>query len=571
MNKIYTLALGLLTLVYTGCKEDANEWPVDPQYDRPFRSTTFEVGEARPTSLKITYTGVANTSAYVFEFAEVKVENSDNYGGGQIKNYTGDTTHFFDEICKTVSILADTLTTESTATAEAAKEYGTWFDDLKGLTVYAVRMKAVTKDGKESKYNELLMKTPPEQIFTSIVGGLEKATIFWESDKEVTHLRYGEITTTKDGEGNVTARDTTWMPQADLTETMKSEGKLVVEGLTTGSSYVTEIYNSDNKRGTLTFSTLGVKPSATLGMLKATGDMDVNAEMENLVAAGQTDLMVVFTGGELFNFNGAISVPAGATSVYFIGDIEAGGVLPEVRAKSLSLGSTLTTLAFQYIDLNGNKDAGFFMNLGNINPFEYFTAEGCTFRNMNNCLLRLSGNMQGAVIKSVSLNNCDLTELSTSGWGVFNFNFSDGTVQKLSITNCTIRDISDQLMDIRVKIDLITFDRNILCQFKNALPKIFLLGKQPGDIAVTNNIFCGDNKETKINSGYGNYTYFDYLSNYKTSDLVENSQKFTNVTALEMTTEQLFADPKNGDFHIKEGVKFAGDGTAGPSKWWTQK
>ncbi len=571
MKKIYTIALGLLALAFTGCKEDANEWPVDQQYNRPFRSTTFEVGEALPTSLKITYTGVANTSTYVFEFAEVKIDGSDKYGGGEITNYTGDTSHFFDEISKTVNILADTLTTESTATAEAAKEYETWFEDLKGLTVYAVRMKAVTKDGRESKYNTLLMKTPPEQIFTSIIGGLEKATIYWESDKEVTHLMYGEIEATKDAEGNVTKRDTTWMPQVDLTTAMKSEGELVVTGLTTGSSYVAEIYNSDNKRGTLAFSTLGVKPSATLGMLNVTADMDVNTEMENLVAAGQTDLMMVFKGGEMFDFGGGIKVPAGATSAYFIGDIEAGGELPEVRATSLSLGSTLTTLGFQYVDVNGNKDAGFFMNFGNINPFEYFVSEGCTFRNMNNCLLRLCNSLEGAVIKSVSLNNCNLIELSTSGWGVFNFNFSNGTVEKLSITNCNIRDISDQLMDIRVKIPVITIDRNILCQFKNALPKVFLLGTQPGEIAVTNNIFCGDNKGTKINAGYGNYTYFDYLSNYKTSDFVENTRKFTNATTLDLTTEQLFVDPKNGDFHIKEGVKFAGDGTAGPSKWWTQK
>lgn len=562
MKKLYTFILCLLALTYTGCKEDANEWPIEAEYDRPFRPTTFEIGEARPTSLKLSYTGVTHATNYIFEFGEVKLEGSDKLSGGLIQNYTGDTSHFFDQIVKTVDILADTLTTTSTATAEPAREYETWFDDLKGLTVYAIRMKAITKDGKESKYCELLMKTPPEQIFTSIVSGLEKATLFWEADKEVTHLRYGEL--------NEEKTDTTWVAEVTLDASQKQAGQCIVQNLTMGTSYVAQIYNTDNLRGTMNFNTLGLKPSGTVGIIQATAGMNVNDEMIASIAAGQTDLMVIFNGGDLYDFEGKIQIPEGATSAYFIGDIEAGGVLPEVRAKELKVGSTLEHLAFQYIDLNGNKEAGFFMNL-NGNPFGSISAEGCIIRNMNNCFLRLSGDLQGAEIKSIHLNNCDLIELSTSGWGVFNFNFSNGTVSELSITNCNVLDISDQLMDIRVKLDKITVDRNIFCQYKNTLPKIFLLGTEPAEIAVTNNIFCGDNKGAKIDSGYGDYKYFDYLSNYKTSDLVENKRPFTNATKLEITTEQLFIDPKNGDFHFNPKAKFPGDGTAGPSKWWTKK
>lgn len=562
MKRIYTILLCLLTFTYMGCKDDSNEWPVDPEFDRPFSPTTFEIGEARPTSLKLAYTGVGQATNYLFEFSEVQLEGSDQLGGGLV-TYEGDRSHFFDKIDLSVNILADTLTATNDVTSESARKYETWFDDLKGLTVYAIRMKALTSDGRESKYTELLVKTPPEQIFTRIVGGLGKATIFWESDKEVTNLRYGEI--------NETSADTTWIANISLDGPSQSAGKYVAQDLTLGTSYVAEIYNNENKRGTLGFKTLGIKPGSTVGVINVTSEMDVNAEMTACVEAGQTDLMIIFKSGDTHSFTNmegdvsSIIVPEGATSAYFIGDVEVDGKLPEVQAISLSVQATgMTELSFQYIDLNASG-SGFFMVLSGT-PFDDFTAEGCIIRNIPYTLIRSNG----VALKNIALNNCVIQNVSTSGWGIFNF--MTGSLNTLSFTNCTLIDINDQITDIRVQLEKYRFDRCILCNYNTKMAKIFLFDKEPNEIAVTNSIFCGNNQGGKLKAGNSNYSYFDYMSCYMTSDLTEDSSTpFSRINKLEETTEDLFVNPRNGDFHINPNVKFPGDGIAGPSRWWTQK
>lgn len=53
-----------------------------------------------------------------------------------------------------------------------------------------------------------------------------------------------------------------------------------------------------------------------------------------------------------------------------------------------------------------------------------------------------------------------------------------------------------------------------------------------------------------------------------TSDFPEGKTQFFNITHLTQSSEDLFVDPKNGDFHFKEGVVFAGKGKAGDPRWW---
>ncbi len=563
MKKIYTILLSLLAISYTGCKDDSNEWEVYPEYDRPFSPTTFGIGEARPTSLKLEYTGVGQATNYLFEFSEVQLEGADQLGGGLVDSEV-DRSHFFDKIDITVNILADTLTAMNDVTSESARKYETWFDNLKGLTVYAIRMKAITSDGRESKYTELLVKTPPEQIFKKTVGGLTKATIFWEADKEVTNLRYGEL--------NEEMTDTTWVANVTLDSSSKAGGKYVAENLTMGTSYVAQIFNGDNLRGTMNVKTLGAKPSSKLGLIHVTPGMDINAEMVARVKAGQTDLMVVLKSGQVHKYDdgnggvGWIVVPAGATSVYFIGDVELDAKLPELHAITMQYQATgMTEVSFQYVEVNGNSWQFFMRNIPG-NTFEKFTAEGAIFRNIPYCIIHSNN----ATMKEISFNNCVIQNVSTAGWGIVNF--MNGSLNKLSFTNCTLIDINDQITDIRVPLENYTFDRCILCNYNTRMPKAFLFGTEPASVAITNSIFCGDNKGGALKAGNGNYSYINYMSCYKTSDLTQdNGTPFTQINQLEEKTEELFVDPRNGDFHIKPGVKFPGDGIAGPSRWWTEK
>ena len=43
---------------------------------------------------------------------------------------------------------------------------------------------------------------------------------------------------------------------------------------------------------------------------------------------------------------------------------------------------------------------------------------------------------------------------------------------------------------------------------------------------------------------------------------------FEEITRIKQSSDDLFVDPLNGDFHIKPGAGFAGTGNAGDPRWY---
>ena len=101
------------------------------------------------------------------------------------------------------------------------------------------------------------------------------------------------------------------------------------------------------------------------------------------------------------------------------------------------------------------------------------------------------------------------------------------------------------------------------------MPKLLRVEAQPREMVMTNIIFAGDNAGQKMNSGWGDYSgWLDFSGCYMTSDFQENTRKFTNVTHLDYSTDELFVDPRHGDFHVKDDVLFRGKGKVGDPRWW---
>lgn len=126
-------------------------------------------------------------------------------------------------------------------------------------------------------------------------------------------------------------------------------------------------------------------------------------------------------------------------------------------------------------------------------------------------------------------------------------------------------------MDLRVQTDKVTFTQSIFCNYDINMPKLLRLDKQPKEITVTGVIFTGDNKGGKMNSGNSDYSkYLSFAGCYLTSDFQENDKKFTDAQILKISSEELFENPKNGNFHFKPEAKFEGDGKVGDPRWWTK-
>lgn len=531
INKIMALLLGVLA--FTACDDDANNWGIDETYNRLFRSTNFELIEEEPTSVMLSFKGVSGATKYVFEFSQ------------------GDSL-LFDNIVNTCELLADTMTAYREEPSVVNTEYHMLFDELNGTTRYSVRMKAVDEvNGMESGYSQLTFVTPDEQIFTGVIPGTTKAQLKWEADKEATTIKYARL------EG-AAKKDTVWLEPHTLTTSERSAGTWTIEGLSIGTDYLAQIFNDDVRRGSYEFRTLG----ATGGtFIEVQPNDDINTLLQN--ASG--DVTLSFTGGQTYVCN-RLAVPATINNLYLAGNV-IDGVLPTLKITAVDFVSQIESFNVQYMDVAGDN-ASFFMMLWSPIGFKHCVFEGCRIHDMQNSLVTVY--CPNLHIDSFTLKNCIIERVSTGGWGVINC-MSAGSLKNLTIVDCTFMNINDQLADVRVSVDEFQFKNVTFCNYLSGLPKLFLFNAQPKASTVSAIIFCGDLGGNKINSGNSNYAgWLNFSGCYLTSDFTVNKIPFTDAKILDLSTDELFVDPRNGDFHFRPEVKFEGDGKVGDPRWWSK-
>ena len=526
--KAFSYLLPLTSYLFiTACSDEVNNWPVDPSYDRLYQTTHFEVDEVMPTSVILKFNGITSATKYVFEFSIDRAEK-------------------FDNIVRTDEVKADTLAPFSEGKVITQNEYKKTFEDLGGTTNYSVRVKGIDElTGTESGWNAITFTTPAEQIFTGATPGITDVVMAWQADKVATGIRMSSII----------GKDTTEVSSIELTAAQKASGEALFEGLKPGTTYLAQIMNGEFVRGTWTFSTLGSSKGAAIEVHP--GD-DVNVL---LAEAGADVVTLIFKGGLTYEV-GTLTIPETVRELYVSGSL-VGGVRAELLIPSVSTAAAMESLNFQYVDVNAQ--AGFWMMLGGDRIIKNFYITGSVFRNINNCILYCDAEGE---IENICIDNSILDHVSTGGWGMFNIP-RNTTARNLIVTNTTITDVADQFVDIRIPFDLMKFDHCTFCNFNVGMPKLLRVEAQPREMVMTNMIFAGDNAGQKMNSGWGDYSgWLDFSGCYMTSDFTEDSRKFVNVTHLDYTTDELFVDPRHGDFHVKDDVQFRGKGKAGDPRWW---
>lgn len=540
IRNFYYILLGIFAFSVIAC-EEANEWEVDPSHDRLFRSTKFEVKETNPTSALLSFRGVTNATKYVFDFSE------------------GDSL-LFNNIVFTTELLVDTMNAYNKEASEIKTEYRALFTDLNGTTRYSVRMKAVNGDtGMESGYVQLCFDTTDEQIFTTVTPGTTSVSLNWQAEKTATRIEYGELVKTEI-EGEEAKTDTIWATPHELTSTEKQAGELTIDGLKPGTNYITYIFNEKARRGSYKFKTLGSSKGTTISV-KASDD--INAL---LAGAPAGDVTLSFTGGQTYEV-GEFTIPETVTNLYIAGNV-VGGKMPVLNMTKFVFSALMDNFYVQYMDIVSDGKSQFMIELGGSTGFKNVSFEGCNISEIPRSLIRTnSGDLE---VEGIAINNCFIKNVGLSGYGLLNIGKLK-SLSTISITNTTLLNIGDQIMDLRVQTDKVTFTQSIFCNYDINMPKLLRLDKQPKEITVTGVIFTGDNKGGKMNSGNSDYSkYLSFAGCYLTSDFQENDKKFTDAQILKISSEELFEDPKNGDFHFKPEAKFEGDGKVGDPRWWTK-
>ena len=532
---LWFLAL-LLTFIggtFVSCSDDANEWPIDKSYDRLYTTTNFSVEKSMATSVIVKFNGVKDATKYVFEFSLDSLA--------------------FNEIVRTEEVKADTLTPYSSGKTVVQTEYLKLFEDLYGTTRYSVRVKAVNEQtGSESIWNKVSFETPAEQIFTTVTPGIKDVTMRWDAEKMVSTLRLGQT-----AEG-----DTTWLQTVTLTDEMKRNGETLVEGLTPGTDYIAQILNDSFLRGTWKFRTLGSAVGQTIEV--SPGD-DL---LELLTNATHETVTLVFTGGQEYDIANQLRIPENVVNIYFAGKAVNGQKPVLNMTKGLRLSGNKGNICFQAVIMDDKMGEAYWFNPDK-NNVDLYSFQNCEIRNIPRTLLYI--NNDGVNFREIRIDDCILHNIGTSGYGMLNIGKSSVVMETISITNTTLCEIGDQMMDLRCKIDLFKVDCCTFCNYTTKLQKWIRADNKraPKEAKVTNTIFCGPNGGQKMNHGYNDYSgWLEFSSCYLTSDFPEGDKKFTNAARLSLSTDEMFVDPQNLDFHLKPGVNFKGKGSAGDPRWW---
>jgi len=527
-NTIIIFVVSILSCFMVSCEKDYNNWEVEPGHDRLFKSLIFEVSKLQSTSVELKFTKSISATKYVFEFSKDNLE--------------------FKEIVKTVELSASSLTPFAPSSNLTKVEYREMFTDLDGTTGYSVRMKSIDEtSGMESGYQQIYFETPPEQIFTNYLPTTNSVKLKWAVTPRVTNVVFynSEMQVIK----NVT-----------LTDAQKSLGELTFDNLTIGTKYIAKIFNETNNRGTLNVSTSGIANSTVYSVLPVDNASTIGTALTNLVAGGATNITVAFAEGTTYNIGGDITIPTGVNDIAFVGTADSNGNLSVLSNARFRVQTQINNLIIQY--LQTTSSGSFFVELNGKTAKDIFI-EGCKVSNINS-IVRISS---GTVLNNINVTNTWIS--NTGGWGVFNVG-SGTTLNSINVSNCTFTEISTRFGDIRIATK-INFS-NITCvNITMAMSHLWLFdNNRPVQVSLQNLILAGPNGGAKINSTNGNYSNIpiSYAGSYKTKDLIVDTRPFTGITEVPLDIYGLFVDPANGDFHIKEGVGFAGTGVAGDKRWF---
>lgn len=535
------LMVALLT-TFSACEEFG--FPVDESFKRLFSPVTFSSENITATSVDLTFSKVPGAETYVIEFSEDSLQ------------YT--------TIVRTVTVKADTLSFVSGSTSSYLLHIG----DLKGATRYSARLKAISPNNEtpESKWDLITFSTKSEQIFKNVLSTDKtdySVVLRWDATGAgVTHIM---LTNTLD---NSTKRE-------DLTAADKTASMKLIEGLTGATTYTADIYNNDNKRGSITFRTNESVPSEGK-VIRLTGTENLN----ELLAAESGDLTLVLPAGSLFEASWldpassatsyTLPISDNITKLTFWG-VE-GDVRPRLHSTAIKLGAGITELRFKNIEYYGKAStADYVLNENTTRAITKISFEDCEIHTVRG-VVRMQNDANYTVLEKVLITNTIIHDIGN--YGITHTGALNTKLMDLEISESTFYNITDPMCNLKNIATSVVIDQ---CTFYNAFGngRYFLQFNTtfvPEKLLVSNCVFGQmnatvlDGTQTMRATNPKLTTVF-IENSYKTTDFfVHTGYPMTGISEYTGTAADLFVDPAARNFRIKD-QNFGGLTTAGDPRW----
>lgn len=557
INKFFSsILIMFLGLSVVSCT-DGNDWGLDSAFDR-----LFGVGED-----DITVETTATTATVTFSAMSA----------------TKDSLYFVIEVSK------DSLYDEIAMGGERAKVFGlnkeirkspVVLTGLDGDSKYYMRIKTMSDTKAESKWvyykDGESFKTQAEQIFDEVLADDY-------TDSEVT-LRWNALA---DSVTNILVVQGTDTTDYVLTETDKAEQTHTFTGLTPLTTYTFIIYNGEAKRGTQTVTTSAAPPAASYTeYLDADIERFNQALMDEILAkaqaatgSGNVSVTIVFPadktieviGDDTQSDPGALTVPDGM-SVNFFG--RGGGETPVLRLlKSIDIAGSHNFITFQHLKIvDDGSGANYLINQSKACTVDKIEFTDCEVSGMKNTFFRLQGS-EAKVINNLVIDNCLMHDLG-AGYSFIHVDDNGNQavyVNNIKMTNSTFWNIcvtgktfiySEKVNMNSIYMEYCTFYNN------NGSGQYFIDFNDktygPETFSVFNCVF-GKTPDEATNKNIRAKIEPEVVNSYCASDFYK-SKGFPNITILDYTSDKLFVDPANADFHFISGT--LDNSGAGDPRWW---
>jgi hypothetical protein len=350
--------------------------------------------------------------------------------------------------------------------------------------------------------------------------------------------------------------------QIPVTADENTAGQALVEGLSAGTKYTAEIFAGNKSKGLLNFTTKAPVTGNNVIDLRLINDRpSVLFDTLSQITDGAIVLLkrgLTYTIPSAYTFDKSVSIRSG---------LGFGNPAELLLSGNFDASGNIDSLNFSDLNIVTDGNAAYFMNIGHATLIGNVKVENCTTKGVfNNSFIRLK--TSGAEIKNLLINNCiiDSFGIGAKYAVLYASGSSKALIDNITIQNSTFYSIyyfirQDGITGTSLNINNCTFD-NMINQggyFVN------YSGTFPSTFNIMNTILGSTLDPTNANGikSSGNAA----LSNtYTTSDCVFSANPITGANSYPGTADNLFKDPGNGDFTIKDN-SFAGKNTAGDPRW----
>lgn len=563
MNKmkyiINKVMLGVFTLLTTtgivSCT-DINDWETDSQYDRLFSPSSFSVS-ANATTAEVSWKSTAGTNYYIIEI------NTDSLYGK---------TEEYRENSIVYGVNKDI--TKSPCTLE----------NLDSNTKYYIRIMGCSDAKGNSHWNYLekfSFQTKSENILNAVdasAKGEDYITLSWSAGAAVTRVDYAEVLGT-DENSNLILGD---VNSVQLTEENKTDGNVTVTGLKASTSYQFTIYNNNNPRGSRVVATTLQAPEGNLKVQINAGST-LTQEMLNSWA-NEGSVTIIFEAGAEFTLSGfdesageiaGLTVPNNLSVTFFGKDGDKKATLK--MAREVLMGGIHSYIRFENLIIN-DGGAQYLFNQGTEATASEISFKDCEFNDFSRAIVRFK-DQKSISVDLLSFDNSIITNQGSGNYACVTLDAKEYTVSKIDFTNTTFNTIQHNLIALNnssrgcATVNTVDFNN---CTFYNSIGDgryILDAGNTSQGPAVTfNNTILGKSNKAVLKDGVwtssskGVRTSAVNVNNtYMTVDGVFGSNTVKGCIDYTGTSDDLFKDPTNGDFTIKDGSFPTG---IGAQRWY---